>query len=137
MRHYFITLSKSKLDLDNCLEERIEKDLIQIESEIEYLKKHSAELIAKIKSFSSVKQDIYKAYIAALDRYNFEKAYYSSVEALGEVFVYQGWVPEKELSVLEKAVSSDPVSISCVEFEENKFRRLLLKTKSFRESVRS
>ncbi|HPM34257.1 MAG TPA: V-type ATPase 116kDa subunit family protein, partial [Spirochaetota bacterium] len=131
MRHYFVTFSKSKLHLDNCLEERIDKDLIQIESEIEYLKKHSADLIAKIKSFSSVKHDIYKAYIAALDRYNFEKAYYSSVEALGDVFVYQGWVPEKELSVLEKAVSSDPVSISSVEPEQDEVPPTFIKNKNF------
>jgi V/A-type H+-transporting ATPase subunit I len=131
MRHYFVTFSKSKLHLDNCLEEKIEKDLIQIESEIEYLKKHSVELLSKIKSFSSVKNDIYKAYIAALDRYNFEKAYYSSVEALGDVFVYQGWVPEKELSVLEKSVSSDPVSISSVEPEPDEVPPTFIKNKKF------
>ncbi|MBP8082048.1 MAG: hypothetical protein KAZ87_02475 [Spirochaetes bacterium] len=131
MRHYFVTFSKSKLHLDNCLEEKIEKDLIQIESEIEYLKKHSVELLSKIKSFSLVKNDIYKAYIAALDRYNFEKAYYSSVEALGDVFVYQGWVPEKELSVLEKSVSSDPVSISSVEPEPDEVQPTFIKNKKF------
>ena len=131
MRHYFVTFAKSKLHLDNCLEEKIEKDLIQIESEIEYLKKHSSDLLSKIKSFSSVKQDIYKAYISALDRYNFEKAYYASVEALGDVFVYQGWVPEKELSVLEKSVASDPVSISLVEPEPDEVPPTFIKNKKF------
>lgn len=119
-RKYFITFNNTELDLDGCIEYKLEDDLMDLADKMKDNENKQNEIENKIAAYLSRKEDLFKLYLSELNNLNFEEASNSAVDTLnGQVFAMQGWTPIENYSKVESACEEFKVHVFEVEPEKN------------------
>ncbi len=130
-RKYFMTFSKTKLKLRQCIEVNYDTDPIELRKKAQELAKKEKDLLKRLVDISSVREELFKFYLSRLNEVNFNKAAKGSAQVLDDsLFFLQAWCPVEEIENLKKALENEAVTMIPVEPEKDERVPTLMKPSS-------
>lgn len=119
-KEFFITIAESELSLENCIEEKIEKDSETINTELVRLGRERHELEDKILSYVPAAESLQKLYFAELNNVNYRKVLASAVQPFDAMlFGLQGWVAKEDYDLVSGIMDEEGATLIEIEADAN------------------
>ena len=129
-KEIFLTCAKDKVTLRKCSEIVLDEDHESLKKAISGLTERRNETESAIFDIASKREDLYKNYLAELDKVSFNRAANGTVSEFdGRIFMLQAWCPKSELANLKKTFENECAAIIEIEPEKDETIPTLIDSK--------
>ncbi|MBP5436241.1 hypothetical protein J6Z39_10550 [bacterium] len=129
-KEIFLTCAKDKVTLRKCSEIVLDEDQESLKKAISGLTERRNETESAIFDIASKREDLYKNYLAELDKVSFNRAANGTVSEFdGRIFMLQAWCPKSELANLKKTFENECAAIIEIEPEKDETIPTLIDSK--------
>lgn len=129
-KEIFLTCAKDKVTLRKCSEIILDEDQESLKKAVSGLTQRRNDTESAIFDIAAKREDLYKNYLAELDKVSFNRAAKGSVSEFdNKIFMLQAWCPVSEMQKLQETYASDCVALIPIEPEKDETIPTLIDSK--------